>query len=201
MNPWVVGGASHGSSGPGLWTRVAGGEAVREDLVEDRVANPGRRVDAHQPRGSAAPVDAPGRSSRERRVESSRRCPGWPWRRRPPDDGQQQPDGLLALAPDRLVDGRQRRVDVLGEVDVIEADDADVAGDRQAQVAQRRASRRSPSRRSSPGRPSAGARRPRPAQGRGAALDAGRADDDPVVGDHGTGGRRTPRDSRAAAGP
>ena len=47
LNPWSVGGASQASSVPGLRTRERGGEPVREDLVEDRVANPLRGVDGH----------------------------------------------------------------------------------------------------------------------------------------------------------
>ena len=42
MKPWIVGGLSHGSSGPGLTTRRRCGEPVGEDLVEDRVPDPGR---------------------------------------------------------------------------------------------------------------------------------------------------------------
>ena len=53
------------------------------------------------------------------------------------DDGQEQADRLLALATDRLVDRRERGIHVRGEVDVVEADDADVARDVEAQVAQR----------------------------------------------------------------
>ena len=49
-------------------------------------------------------------------------------------DGQEQADRLLALATDRLVHRRQRGVHVLGEVDVVEADDADVVGDVEAEV-------------------------------------------------------------------
>ena len=43
---------------------------------------------------------------------------------------QQQPDGRLALAPDGLVDGRQGWIGRRGQVDVVEADDADLARDR-----------------------------------------------------------------------
>ena len=46
------------------------------------------------------------------------------------DLGEQQPNRLGALLADRLVDRRQRRVDVGGKVDVVEADDAEVAGNR-----------------------------------------------------------------------
>ena len=53
------------------------------------------------------------------------------------DDGQKQADRLLALATDRLMDRRERGVDVLGEVDVVEADDADIAGDGESHVTQR----------------------------------------------------------------
>ena len=81
------------------------------------------------------------------------------------------------------MDRRQRRVDVLGEVDVVEADDADVVRD--AQAAGRAAPRIAPIAIASliartavgpdgrPARPSSSAAI--------AALDAGRADDDAVV--------------------
>lgn len=51
------------------------------------------------------------------------------------DDGQEGTDRLFALATDRLVDRRERGVDVRSEVDVVEADDADVAWDLKAQIA------------------------------------------------------------------
>ena len=54
----------------------------------------------------------------------------------PLDDGQQELDGLLALAADRLVDRRERWVHVRCEVDVVEPDDAHVVRDAQAEVAQ-----------------------------------------------------------------
>src|SRR5918996_688893 len=52
------------------------------------------------------------------------------------DDGQKRTDRLLALSTDRLMDRRERGVDVRGEVDVIEADDADVPGDIESEVTQ-----------------------------------------------------------------
>src|SRR5213596_3279006 len=42
-------------------------------------------------------------------------------------DGQKQADRLFALATDRLMHRRERGVHVRGEVDVVEADDADIA--------------------------------------------------------------------------
>ena len=44
------------------------------------------------------------------------------------DLGEEEADRVGALLADRLVDRRQGRVDVGGEVDVVEADDAEVAG-------------------------------------------------------------------------
>ena len=77
--------------------------------------------------------------------------------------GEEEANRVGALLADRLVDRRQGRVDVGGEVDVVEADDAEVVGDAQARARGRRSWRRSPSRRSSRGRPSGGGPRPRPA--------------------------------------
>ena len=116
-------------------------------------------------------------------------------------DGQEQADRLGALATDRLMDRRERGIHVRGEVDVVEPDDADVAGNGQAAGRAGRASRRSPSRRSSPGRRSAG--RPSsqaPFEGGDAAVDAGRADHDALVRDVARRWPRTPRGSRAAGG-
>ena len=141
----------------------AGRESVREDLVEDAIRTQSgvSTATSAAPLGGAWPRAGPLEPRTTSRV-ASRRCSGRPGAV-VPDDVEQEPDRLLALAPDRLVDGRQRRVDVLGEVDVVEADDADIAGDRAGPDRAAPASRRSPSRRSSPGRRSAGGRPSQPA--------------------------------------
>ena len=77
------------------------------------------------------------------------------------DPREQAADGGLALEADRLVDRRQRRVRVLADVDVVEADDREVARDVERRARARPAGRRSPSRRTSRGPRSVAGRPPR----------------------------------------
>ena len=130
---------------------------------------------------------------------SSRRCSGLAWSRRWTTD-RSKADRLFALATDRLVDRRERRVHVLGEVDVVEADDADVARDGQAHVAQgaHRTDRHRVAHGQHGGRTDAVL--PGAVEGGHAALDAGRADDARARPGSRRRSRRTPRGSRAAAG-
>ena len=53
----------------------------------------------------------------------------------PLDRGQQCPGGFLAFPPDGLVDRGQRWIDVCRQVDIVEPDDADIAGNIETQVA------------------------------------------------------------------
>ena len=68
-----------------------------------------------------------------RRVASRR----WPAGSSRPANGQQEARGLLALAADRLVNSGQRRIG-RRQLDVVEADDADVCRDGKAAIAQAR---------------------------------------------------------------
>ena len=52
------------------------------------------------------------------------------------DQGHEEADSLLALAADGLMNGCEGRVGGLRQLDVIEADDADIGRDRQASIAQ-----------------------------------------------------------------
>ncbi len=116
----------------GLVDALAGREPVGEDLVEDRVADPRRRVDAH--RGRRRPVEA-----RTTRWVGRILCSGVAasWRGPGLDGREEQLDRLTALARDRLVDGRERWIEVGGDLDVIEADDADIVGHAQPPTAER----------------------------------------------------------------
>ena len=98
------------------------------------------------------------------------------------------------------MDRRERGVDVRGEVDVVEADDADVTGDSADAGRARRASRRSPSRRTSPARGRAQPVLEGAVEGGDAAIDARRPDDDALVGELDARRPRRPRDSHAAGG-
>ena len=154
-------------------------EPVGEDLVEDRVADPGRRVDASSSRRHGRRAPGPGPSSRGRRAASRAGGARARQRRRP----------WMTARSRRTASSPLRRI---GWWTVVSGgstcwarsmsskpDDADVAGDTRGRARAGRASRRSPSRRSWPGRRSG--RRPS-SQARlergDAALDAGRADDD-----------------------
>ena len=69
LKPWTVGGASHGSRGPGLGTASLDGEAVREDLVEDRFPDPVRRIDRHPPANPLALHAADGQAADDPALE------------------------------------------------------------------------------------------------------------------------------------
>ncbi len=59
----------------------------------------------------------------------------WPIEVRAGDHAQQQSGGLLALLPDGLVDGRQRRIRMLRHLQVVKADDAQILGHGKAHFA------------------------------------------------------------------
>ena len=96
--------------------------------------------------------------------------------------GEEEANRVGALLTDRLVDRRQGRVDVGGEVDVVEADDAQVVGNAQAQLARgaHRADRDGVAHGQDGGR--AEAHGPGALEGGRAAVDRGPAGDDALVG-------------------
>src|SRR5215210_2278300 len=96
------------------------------------------------------------------------------------DDAEQQTDRLLALATNWLVDGGQRWIRVSGDVDVVEADNADVA--RNGQPKRPDGAHRADRHRVAHGEDRRGtqARLPRPLECGNPAGDTGRSDDDPV---------------------
>ncbi len=155
---------------------LAAGEPVREDLVEDRVADPVRRVDRHRRRQDLAARAADDEPRFEPTMIGHRAA-------RLPDDGEQQPDRLFALLADRLVDRGQWRFDVRGQVDVVEADDADVARDVEPEITQRmhRPDRHDVAHGQDRGGAQAG--RPDRCQRGTSAGDAGRTEEDAVIAD------------------
>ena len=122
-----------------LWHSDAAREAVREDLVEDGVADPVRAGGAERTAhgasalrtflragAGAGPVE-PRMISRVSRVLCSGRSRSGRAIIRSSSRAASSP-----FCADRLVDGRQRRVRMRRDVQVVEADDADVLGHAQA---------------------------------------------------------------------
>ena len=173
---------------------LAGGEPVGEDLVEDGVADPGRRVDGHRSGCGRSMTGAAGTAgTRTGPVEArTTRCV---WQdpvlgldgTLPRDGGEQQLDGLAAFAGDRLMDRGQGRVEMRRDLDVVEADHADIGRHGQAVAAQGsdRPDRQCVAHRQDPGRAQAGA--PGSLERRRAAGDGGRCGDDAIVAELETG--------------
>ena len=106
--------------------------------------------------------------------------------------GEEEADRVGALLTDRLVDRRQGRVDVGGEVDVVEADDAQVVGDAQAQLARRAHGADGHRVAHGQDRGRAEAHGPGALEGGRAAVDRGAAGDDAVVRELDAGGIEAP---------
>src|SRR4029079_17718159 len=101
----------------------------------------------------------------------------------PFDDGDQDAHGLLALSVDRLLHGAEGRIDVRGEIDVVETDDADVARDVETELAQGTHRTDGDDVRHREDRGRSKARIPGPSEGSCSAVDARRALDAVVVAD------------------
>ena len=131
LKPLCVGGASHGSSGPGLGharrcARSGRGRSGRRPRRRPRPGGSSKRA------ASVVTGRNPCRSPRAPLSGGRRggfRGPGAPPIQSPArvERPKQHPRRLLALASHRLVDRRQRRIGEAGKRQIVEADDAQIA--------------------------------------------------------------------------
>jgi hypothetical protein len=154
-----------GRPSPDARTRPPGRRSFARSASCGIAAGPGCR--------SAGAADHESRVSRRQTSDpSATRCSITP---------EEEAACLLALAANRLVDRRQRRADVAGELDVVEPDDAQVGGHRQADVScsvDRLDGNRIAHREDGSGTVAAF---PGPREARGAVVDARWSDDDSIV--------------------